>query len=140
MKKRLISLVFVCTSVIVLSGFSLWSLWTVSPSSYYFANVPWGESRYAQFTLTNNHWFPKEGTVSITNSNRPGWYSCVSGCSYYVEQGEEHTVTIRFGPPSSPPCDGVSSSSGATIEFPTQGSYFTSGNIGASVTGGSCPY
>lgn len=138
MKKSFISLLVLCVSVIFLSGFSLWSLWSVSPSSYYFSNVQWGESRDAQFTLTNNHWYPKEGTVSITNSHRLGWYSCVSGCSYYVEQGEEHTVTIRFTAPPYPPCDDQSTSSGATIEFPTQGSYFTSGTVGASVTGGSC--
>lgn len=130
MKKILSLLVLACTSVIVLSGF-VFAGWSLNPSSVYFANVPFGETRDAQITVHNGGPYSGGGTVSLVSSNRPSWYSCVSGCSYYLDSGEEHTVTIRFTAPS---CyDGGTTNSGATFLFP--GGTGTYGYIGASVSG-----
>lgn len=109
--------------------------WDVSPSSVYFPNVPTGQTRDAQFTITNNNspGFHKSGggTVSISGDH-PQYFSCISGCNYYLDPGEDHTVTIRF----TAPCN--ADNMGATIEFPINSGGVILAYIGASVTGSGC--
>mgnify|MGYP003132257582 CR=1 FL=1 len=132
MKNKLISLVCASTAVIILSGFYLFAGWSVDPTHYYFHNVPPGEFRDAQYTVYNGGpGWSGGGTVSITNSPHPEFYSCVSGCSYWIGPGEDHTVTIRYTAPCS------ASNSGATINFPTDSGTIL-GWIGASSTGSGC--
>jgi hypothetical protein len=111
-------IIIAAISVTILSGFVFLSDWDVSPSSAYFSNVPFGEYREAEFTVTSADPIYKAGggTVSITGDN-PEYFSCVSGCYYYLEEGEDHVVTIRFTAPQCP--EGSTSNYGATIEFPT---------------------
>lgn len=131
MKAKLISLVFACTAIIVLSGF-VFAGWDVSPTHYYFANVPPYETRDAQFTVHNGGpGYSGGGTVSIS-ADVPQVWSCVSGCSYYIGPGEDHTVTIRF---TASRCPGLSScNGGATINFPTNSGTIPRW-IGVSVSG-----
>lgn len=131
MKAKLISFVFACIAIIVLSGF-VFAGWSVSPTNYYFANVPFGETRDAQFTVHNGGPGYSGGGAVTISADIPQVWSCVSGCSYWIGPGEDHTVTIRFTSsqcPSADHCNG-----GATINFPTN-SGTINGWIGVSVTG-----
>lgn len=131
MKKSFISLFFACISVIILSGFVFFAGWSVSPTNHYFANVPFGDTRTAQFTLENDGPYSGAGAVSISGSD-PQYFSCISGCAYSLDSGEDQTVTIKFTAPS---CyDGQTTNYGATIEFPHNG-VVTYGWIAASVSG-----
>lgn len=131
MRKSFITLVIAAISIIILTGFVFFAGWSVSPTNHYFANVPLGDSRTAQFTLENDGPNSGGGTVSISGDH-PQYFSCISGCSYYLDSGEDHTVTIKFTAPS---CyDGGASNYGATFEFPHNG-VITYGWAGASVSG-----
>jgi hypothetical protein len=132
MKKSFISLLIAAISVIFLSGFVYFAGWSVSPSSYYFPNVAPYDTRDAEFTVYNGGpQYSGGGTVSIS-ADVPAVWSCISGCSYWLEPYEEHTVKIRFTASQCPhptTCNG-----GATIHFPTN-SGTINGWIGASVSG-----
>lgn len=134
MKKSFISILFACVSIIILSGFIYFAGWSVSPTNYYFANVPKDDTRDAQFTVENDGPYSGGGTVSIS-ADVPAVWSCISGCSYYLDSGEDHTVTIRFTASECP--SNNSANGGATIHFPTN-SGTINGFIGVSTTGLSC--
>lgn len=138
MKKSFISLLFTSISVIILSGFVYFYPWSVSPSSQYYANVGFDQYADKQFTVTAGSGESGGGTVSITGQDA-SMFSCVSGCSYYIEDQEQHTVTIRF---TAPECaTGGLQNYGATVEFPERVGVLTA-SLGASVTGEddpSCP-
>jgi len=118
MKKLFISLILACISVIIITGFVFFYPWSVSPSSYYYGNVGYGEYADKQFTVTAGSNESGGGTISITG-NDATLFSCVSGCTYSIEDEEEHTVTIRFSPPECPKIYNPNNSNySATVEFP----------------------
>lgn len=137
MRKSFITLVIAAISIIILTGFVFFAGWSVSPSSHYLSNVPAYETRDVQFTVENDGPYSGGGTVSITADNVPAVWSCVSGCSYYLDSGEDHTVTIRFTASQCPSQSPTHANGGATIHFPTN-SGTIDGWIGVSTTGLSC--
>ncbi|WP_340107028.1 hypothetical protein [Rhodohalobacter sp. 8-1] len=131
MKQSFISLIIAAISVIFLSGYIFFYPWSVSPSSYYYSNVGFGQYADKEFTVTAGSNEAGGGTVSITGQDA-SMFSCVSGCTYYIEDEEQHSVTIRFTAPS---CyDGGLQNYGATVESPENYGVITA-SVGASVTG-----
>lgn len=130
MKKSFISLLVAAISIIILSGFIFSPGWEVDPDSYYYGNVGYGEYQDKQFTVTGGFYNGGGGTVSITGPDA-SLFSCISGCSYYVDTYEEHIVTIRFSPPECPKIYNPNLSNySVTIEFPEY-----SGTIDVPVSG-----
>jgi hypothetical protein len=118
MKRIILSLFFACISVIILSGFIFSPGWEVDPDSYYYGGVEYLDYKDKQFTVTGGYYHGGGGTVYITGQDA-SLFSCISGCSYYVDTDEEHVVTIRFTPPDCPrEYNENLSNYSATIEFP----------------------
>lgn len=101
MKKTISYLFAACIAIIVLSGFVFSAVWEVDPDNYYYGSVEFGDYQDHQFTISSDYRHPYGGYISFTGADA-SLFSCVSGCTYYLDINEQHTFTVRFSPPTCP--------------------------------------